>query len=277
MKNIVKKLAVLSMVAVMGFAMVGCGQKKSDKNALVQIKESGKLVVGTSPDYPPFEFIVPENGKNKIVGADIDLAQKLADKIGVKLEVKAMDFDALLPALQASKVDIVITGMTPDEKRKQAVDFTDIYFKGENAVVVKAENVDKIKSESELKKMKLGVQKGSTQETYAKNNLKADKITAMKSVPNLMMDLKNGNIDAVILNNKVAKINEEKVSGVKVVKNLKLTSGGDEEAMAIAVKKGPNQELLKVLNEEIKQLNESGEYDKILANSVNLVEKIGEK
>lgn len=273
MKKGLKKIMALGLVAAIGLSMVACGKKKSDKSALTQIKESGKLVVGTSPDYPPFEFVIPDGGKNKIVGADIELAKKIADKIGVKLEVKGMDFDALLPALQSSKVDMVITGMTPNEKRKQTVDFSDIYFKGENAVVVKAENVDKIKTEDELKKLKLGVQKGSTQETYATDNLKAENITAMKSVPNLMLDLKNGNIDAVILNSKVAKINEEKVAGVKVVKDLKLTTGGDEEAMAIAIKKGNNADLLKAINEEIKTLEANGEYDKILADSVNLVDK----
>ena len=273
MKKGLKKLLALGLVAVMGVAMVGCGQEKSkDKDVLSQIKSSGKLIVGTSPDYPPFEFVIPENGKSKIVGADIDVAQKIADKIGVKLEVKAMDFDALIPALKANKVDMVITGMTPNEKRKQVVDFSDIYFKGENAVVVKADNVDKIKNESELKKMKIGVQKGSTQETYAKDTLKAEKITSMKSVNNLILDLKNGNIDAVILNSKVAKLTEGKISGIKVA-NTKLTTGGDEESMAIAINKGNNASFLKDINEEIKTLNSTGEYDKILTNAVNLVEK----
>ncbi|WP_314963358.1 transporter substrate-binding domain-containing protein [Peptostreptococcus stomatis] len=278
MKAGLKKLLALGLVAVLAVGLVGCGNKSSDNSggnqtALEQIKKNKKLVVATSPDYPPFEFMVSENGKSKIVGADIDLAQKIADKLGVELELKAMDFDALLPALQAGKVDMVITGMTPNEKRKKAVDFSDIYFKGENAVIVNAKDAGKFTSEDQLKKAKLGVQKGSTQETYVKDNLKVTNYKALVAVPDLIADMKNGNIDAVVLNSKVAGINVTKYDGIKVVENLKLTSGGDEEAMAVAIKKGDNADLIKLTNEVIKELQDSGEYDKILANAVDLISK----
>lgn len=278
MKAGLKKLLALGLVAVLAAGLVGCGNKSSDNSggnqtALEQIKKNKKLVVATSPDYPPFEFMVSENGKSKIVGADIDLAQKIADKLGVELELKAMDFDALLPALQAGKVDVVITGMTPNEKRKKAVDFSDIYFKGENAVIVNAKDAGKFTSEDQLKKAKLGVQKGSIQETYVKDNLKVTNYKALVAVPDLIADMKNGNIDAVVLNSKVAGINVTKYDGIKVVENLKLTSGGDEEAMAVAIKKGDNADLIKLTNEVIKELQDSGEYDKILANAVDLVSK----
>lgn len=278
MKAGLKKLVALGLVAVLAVGLVGCGNKSSDNSggnqtALEQIKKNKKLVVATSPDYPPFEFMVSENGKSKIVGADIDLAQKIADKLGVELELKAMDFDALVPALQAGKVDMVITGMTPNEKRKKAVDFSDIYFKGENAVIVNAKDAGKFTSEDQLKKAKLGVQKGSTQETYVKDNLKVTNYKALVAVPDLIADMKNGNIDAIVLNSKVAGINVTKYDGIKVVENLKLTSGGDEEAMAVAIKKGDNADLIKLTNEVIKELQDSGEYDKILANAVDLVSK----
>ena len=278
MKAGLKKLLALGLVAVLAVGLVGCGNKSSDNSggnqtALEQIKQNKKLVVATSPDYPPFEFMVSEGGKSKIVGADIDLAQKIADKLGVELELKAMDFDALLPALQAGKVDMVITGMTPNEKRKKAVDFSDIYFKGENAVIVNAKDAGKFTSEDQLKKAKLGVQKGSTQETYVKDNLKVTNYKTLVAVPDLIADMKNGNIDAVVLNSKVAGINVTKYDGIKVVENLKLTSGGDEEAMAVAIKKGDNADLIKLTNEVIKELQDSGEYDKILANAVDLISK----
>lgn len=278
MKAGLKKLLALGLVAVLAVGLVGCGNKSSDNSggnqtALEQIKKNKKLVVATSPDYPPFEFMVSENGKSKIVGADIDLAQKIADKLGVELEVKGMDFDALVSALQAGKVDMVITGMTPNEERKKAVDFSDIYFKGENAVIVNAKDAGKFTSEDQLKKAKLGVQKGSTQETYVKDSLKVTNYKALVAVPDLIADMKNGNIDAVVLNSKVAGINVTKYDGIKVVENLKLTSGGDEEAMAVAIKKGDNADLIKLTNEVIKELQDSGEYDKILANAVDLVSK----
>ncbi len=270
MKNVLKKLMVLGLAAVVTIGMVGCG-KKEDNSALAKIKKDGKFVIATSPDYPPFEFLVSDGGNSKVVGADIDFAKKLADKMGVKLEIKTMDFDALILALQAGKVDAVITGMSPNEERKKAVDFSDIYFKGENGVLVKSADVEKFKTEADLKKAKLGVQKGSTQETYVKDSLKLTNYKALAAIPDLVMDMKNGNIDAIVLNDKVAKLNSGKYDGVKVVEGIKLSSDGEEEAMAVAVKKGDNKDLLKLINEEIKALKDSGEYDKILAKAVDMV------
>ncbi|MBC2575359.1 transporter substrate-binding domain-containing protein [Peptostreptococcus canis] len=283
MKKGLKKLMALGLVAVLAAGMVGCGKKTDSKKTsentskLQEIKDSGKLVVGTSPDYPPFEFLVAGKGSGDIVGADIELAKRIAKEAGVELEIKGMDFDTLIPALTSGQVDIVITGMTPDETRKKSVDFTDIYFKGKNGVIVKSKDVDKIKSEDDLKKLKLGVQKGSTQETYVKDQLKMSDYKALVSVPDLVMDMKNENIDAIILNDKVANINSEKYKGIKVVKNIEFTSGGDEEAMAIAVKKGNNKEFIDMMNNLIKKLNETKEYDKILADAVDLVSKQEEK
>src|SRR3712207_5585909 len=130
MKKGLKKLVALGLIAVMSAGMVACGKKdagsSSSQSALAQIQENKKLVLGTSPDYPPFEVLVSEGGKGNVVGADIELAKKLAEKMGVELEIKTIDFDALIPALQSGKVDVVITGMSPTEERKKNIDFSDI-------------------------------------------------------------------------------------------------------------------------------------------------------
>lgn len=270
MKTGLKKLMALGLVAMMAVGVLaGCG--KDDSDQLSTIKDNGKLVIGTSPDYPPFEFLVAKDGKSDVVGADIDLAQKVADKAGVKLEIKTMDFDALIPALQAGKVDMVITGMSPNEKRKKSVDFSDIYFKGENAVLINKDN-DKIKTIDDLKKVKIGVQKGSTQETFVSETLGIKEFKSLAAIPDLVQDMKNGNIDAIVLNSKVAGINAQKYDGIKV-SDLKLSEGGDTEEMAIAFKKGNNQSFIELANGVISDLQKSGEYDKILANAVDLVSK----
>lgn len=277
MKNGLKKLAALGLVAVMAVGMVACGKKdsgtKDSQSALAQIQANKKLVLGTSPDYPPFEFLVSDGGKGNVVGADIELAKKMAEKMGVELEIKTIDFDALIPALQSGKVDLVITGMSPTEERKKNIDFSDIYFQGKNGVIVKKGDAAKYKTEEDLKKAKLAVQKGSTQEKYVKDTLKVTGFKSLTAVPDLVMDLKNGNVDAIVLNDKVAGINVTKYDGVEMVKDLKMTSVGEDESMAIAVKKGNNKDLLDLMNKEIKALNDSGEYDKILAEAVELVAK----
>ncbi|WP_347161267.1 transporter substrate-binding domain-containing protein [Peptostreptococcus anaerobius] len=281
MKKGLKKLAALGLVAVMALGMVACGKKdagaNSSQTALAKIQANKKLVLGTSPDYPPFEFLVSEGGKGNVVGADIELAKKLAEKMGVELEIKTIDFDALIPALQSGKVDVVITGMSPTEERKKNIDFLDIYFQGKNGVIVKKGDAGKYKTEDDLKKAKLGVQKGSTQETYIKDTLKVTGYKGLTAVPDLVMDLKNGNVDAIVLNDKVAGINATKYDGVEIVKDIKMTSAGEEEAMAIAVKKGDNKDLIELMNKVIKDLNASGEYDKILADAVELVGKQDKK
>ncbi|CCY48008.1 MULTISPECIES: transporter substrate-binding domain-containing protein [Peptostreptococcus] len=281
MKKGLKKLAALGLVAVMALGMVACGKKdagaNSSQTALAKIQANKKLVLGTSPDYPPFEFLVSEGGKGNVVGADIELAKKLAEKMGVELEIKTIDFDALIPALQSGKVDVVITGMSPTEERKKNIDFSDIYFQGKNGVIVKKGDAGKYKTEDDLKKAKLGVQKGSTQETYIKDTLKVTGYKGLTAVPDLVMDLKNGNVDAIVLNDKVAGINATKYDGVEIVKDIKMTSAGEEEAMAIAVKKGDNKDLIELMNKVIKDLNASGEYDKILADAVELVGKQDKK
>ena len=281
MKKGLKKLAALGLVAVMALGMVACGKKdagaNSSQTALAKIQANKKLVLGTSPDYPPFEFLVSEGGKGNVVGADIELAKKLAEKMGVELEIKTIDFDALIPALQSGKVDVVITGMSPTEERKKNIDFSDIYFQGKNGVIVKKGDAGKYKTEDDLKKAKLGVQKGSTQETYIKDTLKVTGYKGLTAVPDLVMDLKNGNVDAIVLNDKVAGINATKYDGVEIVKDIKMTTAGEEEAMAIAVKKGDNKDLIELMNKVIKDLNASGEYDKILADAVELVGKQDKK
>lgn len=281
MKKGLKKLAALGLVAVMALGMVACGKKdagaNSSQTAIAKIQANKKLVLGTSPDYPPFEFLVSEGGKGNVVGADIELAKKLAEKMGVELEIKTIDFDALIPALQSGKVDVVITGMSPTEERKKNIDFSDIYFQGKNGVIVKKGDAGKYKTEDDLKKAKLGVQKGSTQETYIKDTLKVTGYKGLTAVPDLVMDLKNGNVDAIVLNDKVAGINATKYDGVEIVKDIKMTSAGEEEAMAIAVKKGDNKDLIELMNKVIKDLNASGEYDKILADAVELVGKQDKK
>ena len=113
-------VAILSVTAILG-----CVQK-----------EEKVLVVGTSADFPPFEYKDPETGE--IVGFDIELIKLIAQKIGYdRVEIKDMDFDSLIPALQAGQIDVAIAGMTITEKRKQQVDFSIPYWSADQAVVVR--------------------------------------------------------------------------------------------------------------------------------------------
>lgn len=277
-EKITKKMIVALLVAAVSIAAIGCSKKgasdsdtqTTSKSTLESIKAKGTLVVGTAPGYPPFEFIKSTDGKSEVVGADIDLANKVAEKLGVKLEIKTMDFDSLIPALVSDKIDMAITGMTPTDERKKTIDFSDVYFTGTNSLIVKADFNKKAETADDLKQLKIGVQKGSTQEILAVEKLKVPNTKSLLNIPDLVSDLKNGNIEAVIASSTVAKINEKQFEGIKVLDIKGLSSSDAGETAAIALKKGNNEELLEEVNSLIKELHDSGEYDKILNKNIDV-------
>lgn len=277
-KKITKKMIVALLVVAVSITAIGCSKKDDSesntqtisKSTLESIKAKGTLVVGTAPGYPPFEFIKSTDGKSEVVGADIDLANKVAEKLGVKLEIKTMDFDSLIPALVSDKIDMAITGMTPTDERKKTIDFSDVYFTGTNSLIVKADFNKKAETADDLKQLKIGVQKGSTQEILAVEKLKVPSTKSLLNIPDLVSDLKNGNIEAVIASSTVAKINEKQFEGIKVLDIKGLSSSDAGETAAIALKKGNNEELLTEVNSLIKELHDSGEYDKILNKNIDI-------
>ena len=163
-----KKLVSLGMAMVLSLGLVACGNGGGEESSeaadkLDAVKESGKLVVAMSADYPPFEFHSTKDGADKIAGVDADLANAVAKEIGVDVEFKEMTFDGLVGALKADKVDMVISGMSPSPERKKNVDFSDVYYTGKNVLIVREGEEDKITSEDQVKSMKVAAQKGSIQ------------------------------------------------------------------------------------------------------------------
>lgn len=261
-----KKLILFITSIITVFTLTACSSSSS-KNKLEEVKSKGKIVLGVSPDYAPYEFLTTENGNKKVVGADIYLAEQIAKKLGVEVEIQEMGFDSLIASLNANKVDMVISGINPTDERKKAVDFSDVYYTGKGIFVVNKDS-DEIKSVDDLKNKKVGVQKGSTYETYAKEQLKIDesKIQSLTDVPSLLQDLKNKKIDVVLIPDDVAKIAMNKYSDIKI---SSFTADNDPEAtgMAIAFKKGKNdsnKELLEQVNAVIKEIQEKKEFEQQL-------------
>ncbi|WNQ13038.1 ABC transporter substrate-binding protein [Paenibacillus aurantius] len=246
----------VSLVAM----LAGCGAKDTK---LADIQKSGKLVLGTSADYPPYEFHKKVNGKDEIVGFDVEIAKAIAADLGVQLEIKDMSFDGLLAALTAGNVDIVLAGMTPDEKRKKSVDFSKIYYQAEQGVVVPAANKDKYKSMDDLKGLRIGVQTGSIQEEIAKTQIPNADIKGLQSVSDLMLQLKSNKVDALVVELPVAtayvdKNKELAVSGLKP----KEAVGGS----AVAIKKN-NPSLVKEVDKTIDKLISGKKIDEFTKNA----------
>ena len=135
-----KKLLLFITSIITVITLTACSSSNT-KNKLQEVKEKNKIVLGVSPDYPPYEFLTTENGNKKVVGADIYLAEQVAKKLGVQVEIQEMAFDSLIAAVNANKVDMVISGVNPTEERKKAVDFSDIYYTGKGIFVVNMNGV----------------------------------------------------------------------------------------------------------------------------------------
>lgn len=277
-KGLMKKVIAAVMLGVMTMGFVGCGassNKASDNNStdlLETIQEKGKLVVGMSADYAPYEFhYIDENGKDVIGGFDVDIANEIADAIGVELVIQEMDFDALVSALPAGKVDVVISGMNPTEERAKVVDFSDIYYNSQHGILVRTEDVDKYKTFADLEGAKVGAQLGSTQEQIAKAEIPNADLQLLANVNNLILELKSGKVDAIVMEKPVAEMAVKNNSDLAVGEpTYEEKTGGN----AVGVAKN-NPELLAKINEVINELNESGKMDDYILKANELAASAG--
>ena len=159
MKTGKKILAFLLAVSMM-VPMSACGSKVKTPE---DIQNAGTLYMATNAEFEPFEY---KDG-DEVVGIDIEISQKIADKLGVELEVSDIAFDTLITALQSGKADIVAAGMTASEDRKKNVDFSDPYFDASQAIIVT--NDSDITSRTDLNGKTVGVQLGTTGDQYCTN------------------------------------------------------------------------------------------------------------
>ena len=266
-----KKISVFMVVVVLILGtMSGCSAASGTSDeSLIKIKEKGVLVLGTSADYPPYEFHVEVDGMDTIVGFDIEIAKSIAERIGVELEIIDMKFEGLLPALNAGKIDLVIAGMTPTEERKQSVDFSTVYYKEKQAVVVRADDSGALQSIDGFDGKSIGVQKATIQEELAAVEFTESTIKGLDKIPNLILELKTGKIDAAILVSPAAN------AYVKANSDLAVTAMefDSEDGSAIAVKKNSG-ELLDIINLVLDELITSGSLDQFIIEAVELSDSL---
>lgn len=270
-KNFTKVLLFI-LVTVFALPLFGCSNKSNTASAgseVDKIKKAGKIVVGTSADYPPYEFHAQINGKDEIIGFDIAIAKEIAKDLGVQLEIKDMKFDGLLAALDSGNIDFVIAGMTPDAERAKQVDFSKVYYTAVQSIVVRAEDKDKIKSVEDLKGKTVGVQKGSIQEKLADQKLQGSTKKGLGKVSDLMLELKNKKVDAIIVEYPVAVAYSAKNTDL-AVSDIKLTT--DEGGSAVAIKKG-NQNLVGEVNKTLDRLIGEKAIEKFFAEASEYMEK----
>lgn len=270
----IKKSIIITLVGALTFGMVGCSSSKDTSSdnltQLEQVKKNGTLVIATSADYPPYEFHKEIDGKDTIVGFEISMAEEIAKELGVKLEIKDMKFDGLLPALKSGNVDMVIAGMSPTEERKKAVNFTDVYYNGEHTVLIKKENANKYNSIEDLKNAKIGVQKSSLQEQVAVDVLKATNIKGLGKISDVVLELENGNVDAVVLSKETTKGYLKQYPNI-VDANVDLGSN-NTEGSAIAINKSEDNSLVEETNKIINKLVEENKINEFVEEATKLAQ-----
>ncbi len=171
--------------------------------------ESGKpvLVVGTSPDYPPYEFY-SDSAMTQFAGIDVEVAQYIADSMGMELQMEAMNFDNLVTSLSNGDFDMVLAACEYTEERALACDFSDPYYTDLPPVIlVKAANLDKYKTLDDINKagVIIGAQKNTTKANAAADMFPeaANGMVLESLVPTLVTELKNGTIDLLVLDGNV--------------------------------------------------------------------------
>ena len=274
MKKLFGALVVLTGILVLG----ACGNGGSSStgsssasgsadNQLEAIKAAGVLNVATSADFDPFEFHALIDGKDTIVGADIDMVNEIADRLGVEVNILDLDFNAVLTALQQGKADIAVSGISATDERKQTFDFTDNYFTPEQKLVVNKNNESAFDSIESLTGKKVGAQKGSIQEMIVQDQLADSQLVSIAKVPNLVNELKQGSIDGLVLESAVAESYVAQNDDLVITDVALEASEGD--SYAIALPKG-STELQEELNSILKELIEDGTIDEYVQKNTDL-------
>ena len=250
-----KKLCVWALTAMMTVGATGAMADHLD-----DIKAKGKLVVGSEVSFAPFEFyFVGEDGKEYEAGFEMELARQIAADIGVELEVSDQQFNGLIPALQNGDVDLVLSGMTVTEERKNAVDFSSTYYVGEQPIVVREADLDTYKTAEDLKGKTIGAQLATIQQTIAEEQFPDSELLLLSTVPTLLMELLNGNIEGVVGSTIVA------TSYMNIYPGLAFSEvpvESNKNGVGVAVAKGDeNATLLAAVNETVERVVADGTYD----------------
>lgn len=248
MKTIILAIVVIGIIAGAGivwYFYFGPGKPKPI------------LVMGTSADFPPFEFVDEEGN---IVGFDIDIARYIADKYGYELVIKDIAFEGLIPALQAGEIDMIVAAMTITPEREEVVDFSIPYYNASQGILIRADSPD-ITSIEDLYGKTIGVQAGTTGEAWAEENLGENcTIIAYQRIYDAVTALRAGYIDALILDEPVANYYDKAAEDIKKASYV-IDTG---ERYGIAVREG-DTELLEKINAALEELIHSEYYDTLIA------------
>lgn len=266
-----KYVALLLAMMVLAVSLAGCGgdaaqesgssqESSQPQNRLEKIKAEGKIVMATSPDFAPNEFIDPtKTGQDAVVGADIELAKHIAQELGVELVIEQMDFASVLTAVTQGKVDMAISGLAYKPDRAEQMGLSSPFnTNGYQGLLIRAEDNDKYQELSDFNGKVIAAQSGSLQQTNVETQLEGAQLELISNISEGIMMLKTGKVDALAMSGiqgeEYTKTDE---AIVMAVPQFTVEQSGNH----VGVPKGED-ELLEAINEIVEEVESSGQYAK---------------
>ena len=294
MKNlsILKKMLVLALSAAMLLTVLtGCGSSETaapqepqateaqaeeqpaaeTSTLLEQIKAKGKLVVGTEAQYAPYEF---KDLDANFVGCDMWLAQQIADSLGVELEIVDMSFAGIIPAVQSGQVDLGIAAFTNTPERAEEIDFSDLYETSAQLLIVKTGNADTYSTKEALAGQKVGAQKGTIQSQLIQSALPDSELFELEKYPALALEVQNGNIAGLVVDQAVGKSLVANSNGELEVSNFEFSAEEASFGKSVVIAKG-NEDLVAAVNEVVNKVTSDGSYQAAYDEAVALAATLG--
>ena len=264
-----KKLTAMLLALVMALSLVACGQKADDNKTDDNSDTKTTLVVGTSADYAPFEFMYPdESGEMVYGGIDVSVAQYVADEMGLTLQVENMSFDNLLTSLDKGDFDMVLAAMEATPDRLVNADFSDPYYTDvPPALLVKAANVNQYKTLADLNGKSVGAQTATTKLDVV-NGIEGATPVPLASVLDLVNELVYDKVDAILVDGGVAA--EYAAANPELVIADASSELGAAAPYCIAVAKGDPKGLLPDINAAIAKLTAENKIETFIADADKL-------
>jgi len=245
-----KFLCIVLAVVTVAFCFAACSKNTDETTPTEAAKET--LVMATNAEFPPYEY----HEGDAIVGIDAEIAQAIADKLGMELKIEDVAFDSIIPGVQAKKYDMGMAGMTVTDERLESVNFSTSYAKGVQVVIVKEDS--DIKSVDDVAGKKIGVQTSTTGDIYASDDFGEENVTKYDNGAVAVQALISGKVDCVIIDNEPAKSYVAANEGLKILETAYV-----EEDYAICFNK-ENEDLMNKVNAALEELIADGTVQKIV-------------
>lgn len=249
-----KKFLTAFLVAFIGLFLTACQNTKTENNTSNEANATLTLKVGTAPNYKPFNY----KQDSKLTGFDTDLVEEIAQKNGIEIVWVETNFDGLIPALKAGKIDMIASAMSATDERRQSVDFTKPYYMSKN-LYIKLKNNETLQTKTDLEGKKIGVQLGTLQENTAKA-IKDAQVQSNKDLNIAVLALKNNKIDAIVADQDTAK--GFLAENPDLVSFYQETDGG--EGFSFAFDKDKQKEVIEIFNKGIDEAKADGFYDSLV-------------